>query len=184
MAITDKINIDFQILDTHDPRVILIADTSTWGHLERKPAILEVTLPGDKKYSTSYFKMGSINVWNSSHFNLTCPDENGNMELIDLPDGVYSLKLKGSPSSYNKERYYLRTVLLESQIDRLVLQLGSNNISNNKKAVELLVDINMLLESAHANLRYSNIATVQSLIREVKTRVEKALDCVGCVDVD
>ena len=44
MALLDTINLDFQVLSTGDPKILAIVDTSVWGFIEDKPAIIEIIL--------------------------------------------------------------------------------------------------------------------------------------------
>ena len=42
MAILDHIKLDFQILNTGDPKLLIVMDTSVWGFIEDKPSIIEI----------------------------------------------------------------------------------------------------------------------------------------------
>ena len=65
-----KINIDFQIYDSQDPKVFIVLDTSEWAHIERKPSIIEIILPGESKPVTHYYTKNAVNILNPVNLNL------------------------------------------------------------------------------------------------------------------
>lgn len=183
MSVLDKINIDFQVLDTNDPRVILIADNSIWGHIEDKPTIIEITVAGESSPKVHYFKQKQLNSINSYHLGLSCPNECGEMEFTDIPDGIYTITVKGSPDKYFKTRKYLRTVLTRLELDKLYINLNLFCKEKNMDLYNLLIDIDLMLKSAEANVRHDNIAKAQELFFKAQALIQKAKGCKSCVNV-
>ena len=60
MRILDKINLDFQVLSAGDPKILVVMDTSVWGFIEDKPAVIDILLPGSTKIRTFNFIKGNI----------------------------------------------------------------------------------------------------------------------------
>ena len=182
MAITDVIDINFQLIDTKDPKWLNIADYSTWGMIENKPAIIEVTLPGFKNPVTNYFKMNQINAFNSLHLGINCVDSCGNYEKADLPDGVYEITVKGSPDSYNFSRKVLRTTLLELQLDKAYVNAVSSCSNVNQDLLNRIDKVEAILSAAHSNVVYDNICEAQELYKEAKRLTDNLKECDICAD--
>ena len=183
MAVTDTIEIDFQIIPTLDPRYISIADYSTWGQLENRPSIVEVIIPGEELPKVHYFKQGQLNIINSFHLGITCLSDCGEVELVDLPDGIYNITVKGSPEEYNMTRSYLRTTLTKLELDKLYINLDFNCKQVNSNLLDLLTEIEFLLKAAESNTRFSNNCKAQELLFKAQDILEKAKKCESCVDV-
>ena len=113
-----KIHIDFQIYDSEDPKQIIVLDTSIWSYIEDKPSIIEILTPGEKDAVVYPYTKNGFNILNSINLGLNCSDCNQN--LLDLPDGVYEITIKGSPDSFYKKRCYLRTTIIQSKLDDLL----------------------------------------------------------------
>ena len=182
-TILDPINIDFQILDTKDPRILMIADSSSWGHIENKPSIIEIILPAEKNPIVHFFNKKQINIFNSLNLALNCVNECGESELIDLPDGIYTITLKGSPDSFKMTRKYLRTTLLQLELDKVFINLNLLCKNNDLGLLNILDEISLLIKAAEANVRFDNIKKAQELYFMAQDLIKKTKNCKGCVDV-
>lgn len=183
MDILANIELDFQVLDTKDPRILPIFDSSIWGHIENKPAIIEIILPGEKNPIVHYFNKKQINIFNSINLNLNCIDECGGEELLDLPDGVYTITLKGSPDDFFMTRKYLRTNLLQLELDKAFIRLNLLCDKGELSELKLLTDITLLIRAAEANVRFDNIGMASKLYTKSRDLLEQLKNCKGCVDV-
>ena len=67
MAITDTVRLDFQVFSEGDPKILAVFDTSTWGILENRPAIIEIKTPNREMPIVVDFEKGKSNVFNSSN---------------------------------------------------------------------------------------------------------------------
>lgn len=173
-----KPQIDFQILDTYDPRVLLVADSSDWAFIESKPSIIEIIIPGRKAPVVTYFDKKTVNIFNSLTLAVNCISGCSPLEFVDLPDGIYNIKLKGSPSTlYCKERYYLRDINLRLRADVLYLDL---DIYGNDNVIKSLQNVELFLKAANAQARYNNPNQAIALYDKAKEIVEDLENCSDC----
>ena len=179
MSITGKINIDFQILKTYDPKTLLIADSSDWKHIEDKTSLLQITLPGAKTPTQLFFDKGKINIVNSSILGIT-PKACDVSELRELPDGIYTIKVIGSPDYFNKERLYLRTERLQLEVDKLYLALGIDFDPELKPLRDRLFNIQAMINAAEASIRHGDVSKTSLYFNEAKKLVEDYTDCIDC----
>jgi len=172
----NKINIDFQVLKTYDPKVLVIADTSEWSVIEDKPAIIEITIPGANNPSIHYVDKNKINVYTSALLGINCGAE-CEEDLIEIPDGIYHIHMKGSPDTFEKERYYLRTEKLQLKLDKAYVALGKDINHADKDVVELLWTCKLLIEAADASTRLGEIAMASDYYKQAKRIIDSYLDC-------
>lgn len=170
-----KTKIDFQVVDTRDPHYLYIADTSDWGFAESKPAIIEITSPGFKKSITHYFDKGSFSRYNSYLLGLNCGDC-GTAEMV-LPDGIYNIKVIGSPSTYFKERKYLKTTNLQAELDKILVNKITSCNTVDKEVVAKLTEVDFLIRAAEAHMRYGNDFEAQELFLRAQKLLKKARRC-------
>lgn len=174
------VNLDFQILYTYDPRLIIVADTSMWGHIENKPSIIEIVVPGAKTPIVKYFEKGKNNVFNSVNLEQGCKTPSNCDELLFLDDGVYKITLKGSPDTFYVEKYYMHTASTQLKLDELYVKMNlvCDNVSSAvKKDIE---EIEFLIKSAEANTRLANITDAQSLLFKAQGKLERLSECKTC----
>lgn len=176
MANLNKIIVDFQVLKNYDPKILLIADTSQWSNILEKPAIVEITLPGSNAPTVEYWEQQKINVFTSQHLGLTC-GAGCEDELVELPDGIYKITLKGSPDKFKKERYYMRTERLELNLDKVYISFGINLEDADYKSVEALWNAEMLIKSCKAHTRREELGMATELYKQAKRIVDQQLNC-------
>lgn len=179
----EKINIDYQVLSTRDASVLSVADYSTWGQIGNKPSIIEIIMPGDKEPVVHYFNKREINIFNSVNLNINCPSGDClEAELLDLPDGIYEITVKGSPDKFQKTRKYLRTELTQLELDKMYIGLNLLCENKDENLLNILTDIDLHIRAAESNVRYDNICKAQELLFRTQELIEKAKGCSGCVD--
>lgn len=109
----------------------MVVDDSVWGVIEDEDATLSVQAPGRTNYIDFEFEKYSATVINAIDlgFQSSTIDDNN---LMDLPDGVYHVKLTGTPSSYFKEKVVLRTDIVKYNLLRILASTMSNcnDVSN------------------------------------------------------
>mgnify|MGYP001046504170 CR=1 FL=1 len=168
-----KTSLDFDILsDLYWLRVI---DYSYWGIIEDKPSIIEITIPGYSSVITRYFDKYKSNGFNSVNLELNCQGDCFGVDKVPLPDGVYTLKLIGSPSKFNKERYYLKTDHIQNDIDRIVVD--SFNKGTYSEIDADLTDIEIILRGAEAHLRQGIIKEAGQLYDLARKKIDKLRKC-------
>lgn len=180
----NQINIDFEIYDSRNPKTFIILDTSEWSNLENKPSIIEIILPGEKKPITHYFSKKSVNIFNAGNLNLSCETCTDGHFDIELPDGIYSVTVKGSPDNFNKNKKYLRVTKTQLKLDNLFINLASecyNTDSDFKSKIDNLNEIQFLIRSAEANVRYDNMNAAQILLFKAQKLIDKVKPCKNCV---
>ena len=162
--------LDFQIVPTYDPRLIIVYDNSYWASIADKPSIMEVTLPGYTNSVVHYFEKNQVNTFNSINLNMNCPsgDCNEDFELNNLPDGIYHLKLIGSPDTYNISKYYLKTSSLQLDIDSLYIMKADD-----EKVFDKIQKIESIIKYAEAALRKGNINLSSVLYKKAKKEVDR-----------
>ena len=179
MPTIGKINVDFQVLKTYDPKTLLIADTSEWNHIEDQPSIIQITLPGAKKPAELPYDKGKVNILNSSIIGIT-PKACSVSDLRELPDGIYTIKVIGSPDSFFKERLYLRTERLQLEVDKLYLALGIDFEPEKKEFRDRLFNIDAMLKAAEASVRLGDVSKTSLYFNEAKKLLEDYVDCIDC----
>lgn len=171
------ISIDFNIVS--DVNWIRVSDYSSWGLIEKQPSIIEVTKPGYSSKVVRYFDKNKTNGLNSINLEVNCttgdcPD----VELVALPDGIYKIKVIGSPSKYNKERYYLKTDLFDMEVDKVII----TSIESGKymDIEPELVEIGMLIAGAESNLRFDRIKESGMLFKQALKKIDRLVNCKAC----
>lgn len=150
----DPISLDFQIIETNDPKVLLVMDNSVWGVIEEVDAIINITLPAEDYPVTLYFSKHAVNSYNSIYLNYNCV--NGNVaDFKDLPDGVYEIELVGAGGKIFK-RSYLRTVLLRKKIDTMYIDCLMDCDNINEPIRKNIQTIETYIAAAEANMRNNN----------------------------
>lgn len=109
-----------------------IEDLSQWGVSANKPAVIEITPPGyDDPYFVQTFNKEST-IYDSNCLELSCGDECE--DLTELPDGVWKITLKASPSTFSKTAYYLKLDKYRRRLDlAFIKSLDSDCRGCNKK---------------------------------------------------
>lgn len=159
---TKNIDIDFQVLKTGDPKLLIVCDTSEWSIIENKAAIIEITLPTGKLV-THYLAKEKNNVFNTSNLYLTSVGV-----LQALPDGVYQITIKGSPDTYYKTRNYVKTDKLQLEIDKLYLTTDLLGTVRDKVLRETLDNIQFMVSASEAATRRNEIKRAEQYYKEAK----------------
>lgn len=171
----ENVKIKFQVLRTDDPKELLIADTSRWSFIYDKPSIIEITLPGYSNPIVHYFEKDKINNFTSASLGINCGAE-CEEDLVDLPDGIYYIVVKGSPDTFKAERYYLRTEKLQLSLDLMFIKLGLDINNEESSFVDALLNAKMLIEASHSATRLGNIKKAYEYYKEAKRLVDN-LNC-------
>lgn len=171
-----KINIDFDIKS--DLYYIKVFDFSVWGLIESKPSIIEITLPGFSTPVTKYFDKFKVNAFSSILLDSTCVDCD-EAEPAVLSDGIYVIKVIGSPDKFNKELKYLKTDSLQMEIDRIYIDAISGN-TDKDLIMKKLNFIEFLLRGAEAHLRHDMERESRMLFEQAQKLTEDLIECKTC----
>ena len=178
MAAPGKININFYVFSEYDPKVLLVGDNSNWLHIEDSPAIIEILLPGSQKPIIFTYLKNGINSFNSHNLKITClKGDCTEEEFSDLPDGIYTLTVKGSPSTFYKTKYHLKTDRLQQVIDKNLIDLGFYFDENKIKERDELLNVKVLLMQAEAYIRMEEIQKAKQFYDLAKEEIERIDSC-------
>lgn len=175
MALLDNINLDFHILSTGDPKILVVLDTSVWGFIEDKPAIIEIMTPGSTKVRTYNFVKGKSNVFNSSNL-LISPVGQYN----DLVDGIYRISVKGSPDTNCKHRDFLKTDKARLSLAKIYISLGFEDDDKTKEKKQTIQDIDLLIRAAEASVSRGKLKKGMTYFKKAIQYLNDYNDCETC----
>lgn len=141
-----KIDIDFHISSTLE--LLKVSDMSLWALIVDKPAVIEITTPGESKPIKEYFDKKMVNTFSSISLDISCGENR-----INLPDGIYKVTLIGSPSKYKKTRYYLKTDNLQNDLDEIYIRSLEEDRTLSREIQDSMTYIEFLVKGAEAYLR-------------------------------
>jgi hypothetical protein len=176
-----KIHIDFQIYDSNDPKRIIILDTSIWANIEDKPAVIEILTPGEKDPVVYVYTKNGITILNSHTLGLNCSTCGDT--FYDIPDGIYEITVKGSPDKFYKKRHYLRTTIIQSRIDELLVKHYTSDCgecTENSLEISKILRYKDLLSVAEAFVRKGHICQAQEILFKVQYFINKFNNCRKC----
>lgn len=167
----ENINIDFQIIRTGDPNIMILCDTSQWAHIKDSPATMEITLPSEKVI-VHHIAKNQNNVLNTSNLYISPYGK-----FYTLPDGIYKITVKGSPDDYSKTRYVIRDEKLQLDVDKLFL---NNFDKKDEKINSVIDDVNKMMEGSRAAMRRGEKALAVKYYKEAKSIFENYEQCKDC----
>lgn len=177
-----KINIDFQILPTYNPKTILVVDTSDWAHIEGKPSIIEILLPGEVKPVVQFFDKYKVNKFNSTNLGTHCETCSGKkVEHVNLPDGIYHFTVKGSPDKFSLTKQFIRTDNTRLDLDSFINSVNLNCNDFSKDIIDRIQKINFFIEAAESNTRMGNYCEAQETLFKAQKMISKLKGCNLCV---
>lgn len=157
------IEIDFDVLETKDPKKLMVGDTSKdWFNAEDLDAYLYVTVPGSTKPKVFNFEKKTIKVFNSKLLN-THSDTNNYQYL---PDGIYKIKLQSGFKEKYVEKIYLKTDLLKRNISESIVRNALNLSSSSDNFVDSIYEVDYLIRVAEAFAMECNIPMVERYYNE------------------
>ena len=99
---------------------------------------------------------------------------------MNLPDGVYTITVKGSPDTYKLTKLWLKTDNTQLELDKLFIAYYNSCGENNKCFKDLIFDIQMLLDGARASVRFSDVCKGQELLYRAQELIERVRRCKKC----
>lgn len=174
----NNINLDFEVIGSYNPKTLRVADQSEWGILADRPAIIEIKRPGSEKVYTYYLGKNQLNVFNSKTLGVN-PGAPAN-DFVDIPDGIYDITIKGSPSSYSANRKYLKTDSMRLNIDKVWARAGILCEDEDDEIIEKIKEVEFVLTVAESSMRLGNFDTVQQLMDKAQHLIDVINDCKYC----
>lgn len=132
--------LNFNIIDTHDPKTLGIVDTSWYNpDIVIEESKIEIIPPGFSHVASPFFMVKALNVYNSNGVGIgraSCEDQ-----LSDLPDGLWRIKYSICPNDQLFiEKMFLKTDRIQCRYTQTFLSLdlsGNNEISEKDSRVAL-----------------------------------------------
>lgn len=174
----NNINLDFEVIGSYNPKTLRVADQSEWGILADRPAIIEIKRPGSEEIYTYYLGKNQLNVFNSKTLGVN-PGTPAN-DFVDIPDGIYDITIKGSPSSYSANRKYLKTDSMRLNIDKVWARAGVLCEDEDDEIIEKIKEVEFVLMVAESSMRLGNFDTVQQLMDKAQHLIDVINDCKYC----
>jgi hypothetical protein len=151
--------LDFEILETGNPKTLVFVDSSQYMEAPDRP-LLEVFLPGFNKYLLTNVVAGQVNTFNSSTLGL---NETLNINFLqELPDGVWSFRFKICPYDLVYiDKKHMRVTQLVAKLNFLYNELSIDGCSCPTKTDAFiqseLTRIHILIEGAKAVVNIDSV---------------------------
>ena len=154
---------------------MFIIDNSCWGISKDLPSVIEIYTPGSTKPYKSYFSKEDTS-YDSIALGIVCGADA--CENVELPDGIYRIKITASPSTFFQEHNFLKSDQLQRDIDKAYISVINESCSGNCKSD--VIEANFLLETAHAYNRMSDIKGANEAYSLSKRIIDKIVNCKNC----
>jgi hypothetical protein len=179
--IVGEIKIDFDVIQS-TVQTLWIGDNSDWVYLQNEPAIIEVTLPGSTKPLVFSYKKDAINSFNSHNLGITCLQGDCIKETYgELPDGIYTITVKGKFEGLDKTRYYLKTDRTELELSKIVVKHGFEYSKKDKEFRDKIYDIDWLIKVAKAHAKLGDFVKADRFLQGAKDLLRGLADCKDCI---
>lgn len=179
MAASSQIKIDFHVFSVYDPKILAVADNSNWLHITSEPSIIEITLPGSTKPLVFNFLKNSFNNFNSNSLELTCLTGDCTEETYsDLPDGIYTITVKGSPDSFQATKYHLKTDRFQKKFDELLIGIGFDYHIEKAAQRKKLEEVEFLRKVAYAHIRREDIGSAKRFFDLATDELNRLGECL------
>jgi hypothetical protein len=148
--------IQFDIIDSQDERSIVVLDRSVYLDPPQNP-ILSIILPGFTGSIDIPYNPNDITIINTDALGLTdsCDYDN---PPAPLTDGIYQITMQICPYEdlYCKQ-CYLKVSSLLNRFNKLLREIGGDCCIDMTKTNEILLDIDILINSAKAETAVCNV---------------------------
>lgn len=176
-----KINIDFQVLETRNPQLLMVSDNSDWAYAEDLNAWIVIILPGSTKKLVYTFKKESINQFNSHNLGISCLQANcDDEEYIDLPDGIYTICVKSSYTDIDKKRYYLKTDRFDVDLAKVIIKNGFEYNLEDREFRDKIFDIKWYILTAKSHALVGDFVKADRFYQDAKKKLRVFQDCKNC----
>ena len=167
MDVVGQIHVDFQIIETGNPKILSVIDTSIWLYAENKPSYISIRLPGSSKDKIFTFKKESVTSFNSHTLGISCLKGDCTEEnYVDLPDGIYTIKVLSGYEGIEKQRYYLKTDKIDLEIAKKVTLIGFNYSDAVKDSIQMIKDIKWQLDVAKSWTKLGDFIQADKFFQE------------------
>ena len=173
-----NIIVDFTVY-SDSPLFLHVMDLSDWQYSEDLTAYCQITPPSAKKPKNYSFTKHKTNSFNSNNLGLSCLNNNcDDQEYIDLPDGIYTIKLLSGYENVDKTKYYLKTDRFELEYAK-VLRKHKTNVEQD--FINLMTRINYTLEVSKSFTINGDFYEANKYFQEAKKLLKTYMECKDCV---
>lgn len=171
--------INFNVIDTFNCKTMGIVDTSYYNpSMTVTGYTLQVLVPGyDDAVELSYYP-SAVTILNSNLLGITKVYDYDDM--LDLPDGVYTIKLSICPyDQFWKETSFYRTCKLECKYSQALLSLDFSNCTDcfSTSKVNKLKEAKIFIEGVKANMTDCNFKKATELYQKADSILDNILNC-------
>lgn len=174
MEIVGTIHVDFQVFETGNTKIISVADSSDWLYAENKPSYISIKLPGSSKFKTLSFKKWAVNNFNSHVLGLSClKGDCTEEEYVNLPDGIYTIKVISGYEGVEKERYYLKTDVIDLEIAKALSVIGMDFTDKTAKQIKPFEKIKDWLQASKDETKKGDFVKADRYFQEASSLFSK-----------
>lgn len=172
--------LDFEIIPTGNPNTLIFIDSSTYIGQPDSPRI-EVLFPGFDRFFIANIIPNQVNTFNANTLGFS-PSVLATDAVVELPDGVYTIKYMICPYTTNfVVKSFCRTVLLEQNLKQLYEKVEATDCTrkHDKEILNAIAEIHMLIEGCRyiadqdARKATEFYAVAERLIRHLHKKLEK-----------
>lgn len=175
----NKININFNTF-SNSPSYLYVTDLSDWEYSKELTSYIQILTPGAKNPKSYTFKKYKTNVFNSHNLGLSCfTNDCKEEEYIDLPDGLYTIKVLSGYEDIDITKYYLKTDRFEVEYQKVLIKYGTDNLDIN--FINYMTKIKYILEVSKAHAMDGNFVESNRYFQESKKLLKKYLECKDCI---
>jgi hypothetical protein len=179
MSTIGNINILFNIY-SNEPTNLIVDDYSDWVYANELPSYIQITIPGSSTPKNFIFVKDKRNVFNSHNLGLSCLQGDCSGEnYTDLPDGIYTIKVKSSFDNIEKTKYYLKTDRFEVEYGKVLILYGTDKVQLD--FMKSMIKIKYTLEVAKANAEDGNFIDANKYFQEASKILKRFVDCKNCL---
>jgi len=165
-------NVDFSV--SSDIYNLYITDMSCWGVSQDFPAVIEILVPGFLNPYKQYFNKQDTS-YNSIALELNCGTD---CDEVELPDGIYNVLIKASPSTFFKELNYLKSDQLQMKLDLAYVDALREDCGGCVK--KGILEGRFLILASESHVRRGDIKTAAYLFKEAQKIVDRINKCKNC----
>lgn len=163
-----KIKIDFDIFSKNTLHIGIL-DVSDWQYAENMPSYIFITTPGSTVPKTLTFNKNKINIFNSNNLGLSCfKGDCKEDSKIELPDGIYSIKVQSGYEDIYKEKFYLKTDRFELEFAKIAVKHGFEYSGNDILFQDKMLSVQWLLTVAKSHAKLGDFVKAQRFFESAK----------------
>lgn len=162
-----QVTIDFDIM-SNGVNTLMIADNSYWAYAETLASYVSVTTPGSATPITVSLNKNKVNTFNSHNLGLSCFSGDCNEQFVELPDGIYTVKVYSSYEGINLEKFYLKTDRFELEFAKIAVKHGFEYSGDDILFQDKMLSVQWLLTVAKSHSKLGDFVKAQRFFEQAK----------------